>query len=82
MDIPERGPAIEYEVVWKTGHIDRFKAHQVSHTGGFNVFLQGPPKPERIDFHGEFDGRWQLVLSAPVDDISVVRNLSQCGDQL
>lgn len=78
----DRGPTIEYEVVWKTGHVDRFHAHQVSHTGGERfLFSQNTPtQPARVLFHGEFDGRWQLVLSALEDDIATVRNLSRCED--
>lgn len=79
---PDRGPLVEYEVVWKSGHVDRLKAHQVTHCGGslFAFGTRAADEPERVVFHGEFDGRWQLVLSALVDDITTIRNLSQCED--
>jgi hypothetical protein len=81
---PDRGPVAEYEVVWKSGYVDRVKAHQVTRLGGstlFSVMGMGD-QTERIEFHGEFDGRWQLVLSAPADQIATVRNVSLLGEGL
>lgn len=69
----ERGPLQEFEVVWRTGHTEIIKAHQVSYLGG--SFLSG--EPEVVQFHGEFDGRWTLVLRALGSDLRTVRNVTQ-----
>lgn len=73
----DRGEPDTFEVVWQNGHTDVFQAHQVSHPGG-PMFGQ----PERIEFHGEFDGRWTLVLSASARDIRSVRNVTHAPDRL
>jgi len=86
----DRGPASTYEIVWNNGHVERIEAHQVSYPGrfsnlGLDLFptrADIPPKPERIEFHGEFNGRWQLVLSAPMSEITTIRNLSLAGEGL
>jgi len=78
----ERGPVNEYEVIWKTGHVDRLMAHQVSWPGGASdaIFGRGTVRPERVRFHAEVDGRWTLMLDAPADEISTVRNVTHVRD--
>lgn len=71
----------EFEVVWATGVVDRFKASQVSWPPPAGLF--GEPRPEEprlIRFHGVIEGSWTLVLQAREEDILSVRNLSQAGD--
>lgn len=80
----ERGEPDEFEIVWKTGHVDRLKAHQVTwpHSDIFGgVFGGRPAGPPHVLFHGEVDGRWRLLLSALEGDIATVRNVTQVGDQ-
>ena len=78
----DRGPASEYEVIWQNGHIDRLKAHQVSWPGRGRVFMDQPATgPSVVQFHAEVDGRWQLILSAPEDEIAVIRNLTHANDE-
>lgn len=81
----DRGPATIYEIIWKSGHVDRIEAHQVLHPNRMGSLFGSPntpPEPERVDFHGEFGGRWQLVLSADMADIQTIRNVSLCGEGL
>ena len=70
----ERGPIQRFEVVWQNGHTEVIEAHQVSYSGGGILFAD---KPEVIQFHGEFDGVWTLVLRVRGDDLQSVRNLTQ-----
>lgn len=78
----DRGEPDLYEVTWQNGHVDRIQAHQVTETGGPMAGLfSGPAStPPRIQFHGEFDGHWRLVLSAARDDIRTIRNLTHADD--
>lgn len=80
MGATDRGPASKYEIVWKSGHIDRIEAHQVSYPNRVSLFTVTAPAPERVEFHGEFDGRWQLVLSAAMSEIDTIRNVTLCGE--
>ena len=73
---PDRGELDDFEVVWKSGHVDRLKAHQVSQPGTFGGMFGEPPREPRVEFHGEFDGRWRLVLSVPLSELSTIRNVS------
>ena len=76
----DHGPLDDYEVTWLNGAVDRFKAHQVTSTGGLSFIDVGPLKPRRVLFHGEFDGQWRLVFSALEDDIRTIRNLTRCEE--
>lgn len=86
METIERGPADEFEVVWKNGHVDRFKAHQVTWPDSSfslaTMMHDGPMKPRRVQFHAEIEGRWTLMLSALEDDISVIRNVTHARDEV
>ena len=78
----ERGSLVQYQIIWKSGYVEEIQAHQVTTRGGPSFLAPSPlDKPEVVMFHGEFDGRWQLVLSAPMDDISTIRNLSVAGEE-
>lgn len=79
----EHGPLRTYEVIWKSGHVETLQAHQVTHQGGmgsafgmFDVALKSD-REERVMFHGELDGCWLLVLSAPAAEIAVIRLVLQ-----
>jgi len=70
----DRGPLQSYEITWTTGHVEVIQAHQVTWP---DAALFGPPAENpRIAFHGEFDGRWQLVLSTAEADIARIRNVT------
>lgn len=71
----ERGPVQQYEVVWTSGHVEVIQAHQVSYQGGVGYF--GGSDPEVVQFHGEFDGHWVLILRALGSELRTVRNLTQ-----
>jgi len=65
-----RGPLRTYEIIWKSGHVETIQAHQV--LCPHDDFLTGRPDPW-FRFHGEFDGKWTLVLQAREEDILSVR---------
>ena len=77
------GEPDEYEVVWKSGHIDRLKAHQVTwpNNGFMTSLFGGTPGPARVMFHGEVDGKWRLLLTALEDDIRSIRNVTRVEDR-
>lgn len=86
----DHGPLETYEICWTSGHVERIQAHQVLMPpeempfglgGGIFGRTQTEVKPRRgWAFHGEFDGRWTLVLSAPAEDIRSVRNVTRTSD--
>lgn len=74
------GPLQTYEIIWKSGHVERIQAHQVTWPQNGMVMARGilgtmteVTGDGRIDFHGEIEGKWRLVLSALEDDIRTVR---------
>jgi hypothetical protein len=71
------GPLQTYEITWQSGHVERLQGHQISYTGGAIEALFGrPEKPRRFTIHGEFDGHWRLVITAPEDDVRIIRNVT------
>lgn len=70
----DRGEPTTYEITWMSGHVERIKAHQVSWPDNLRALFDQAPRPARVLFHAEIDGRWTLQLSALVDDIRLIRN--------
>jgi hypothetical protein len=66
------GPPDTYEVVWTSGHVERIQAHQVTWPLDF-TFSRHDQRDRHVMLHGEIEGRWKLVLSAPVEQIHSVR---------
>ena len=79
MSAVDRGPLQEYEIVWRSGHIDRVCAHQATYRGGDSLFSRGAPTPERFMLHGEIDGQWMLLFDALRDELLSIRNVTQLG---
>lgn len=74
----DHGPLQTYEIAWRTGHVERIDAHQVTFPGSLPAMLAArPQKNPHIQFHGEIDGKWMLILSALEDDIVRIRNVTQ-----
>jgi len=71
----DRGPVTTYEITWKTGHTERFAAHQVSWAGRTSGLFGESCGAPRVLFHAEIEGRWTLLLSALEDDIRTIRNV-------
>lgn len=76
----DHGPVQTYEVTWRTGHIERILAHQISWPkNGVSMLASmfGAQSEQvgasRIHFHAEIDGRWTLTLAADEDDILSIR---------
>lgn len=67
------GPLDTYEVVWTSGHIERIQGHQVLWPQPTGIFGQESPQRQHVMIHGQFDGRWKLVLSALPTDLVIVR---------
>ncbi len=73
----DRGTPQTFELTWQSGHVERIQAHQVSYPDNTAVFLgRELSRPPRIQFHGEFDGHWRLVLSTAEDDLARIRNVT------
>lgn len=77
----DRGPTDRYEITWKSGHVDRLDAHQVSWPGGRDIFT-GITSPERVRFHAEINGQWTLLLDALQEDIATIRNATHVDEGL
>lgn len=75
----DRGPLLTYEVTWATGHVERIEAHQVIlPMPPMNLFGSAPATTRgRVTFHGEINGKWQLILDAAEEDIRTIRNVSR-----
>lgn len=71
----DRGPLHRYEVTWANGHVEYVEAHQALMPAPPSIF-GGDDRPPVWAFHGEINGRWRLVLSAPAAVISVVRDIT------
>lgn len=70
----ERGAPDQYEITWRTGHVESILAHQVTWPNrGFGVFGNDGGRPGRMHFHAEIDGRWTLTLAADEEDILTIR---------
>ncbi|MCW2903356.1 MAG: hypothetical protein JWO67_5621 [Streptosporangiaceae bacterium] len=67
------GPLQTFEITWQNGHVEKVQGHQVSHSGGA---LFGERGPRRFAIHGDFDGHWTLVITAPEDDTRIIRNVT------
>lgn len=68
-------PAREYEITWRSGHVETVKAHQVLVPTGGSLFGSVPER-RRYIFHAEINGTWTLVLDADADDVRTVREKS------
>lgn len=69
------GPLRTYEITWQNGHVEKVQGHQVQFSGG-GMF--GEPEPKRFTIHGMFPGRhWRLVISAPEEDVRIVRDVTE-----
>jgi hypothetical protein len=79
----EHGPLNTYEVIYTSGYVEAVEAHQVL-MPPMELPLFGGVTTEtdrRWTFHGEFDGRWELVLSVPADDVKSVRNVTRTNER-
>jgi hypothetical protein len=71
------GPLQTFELTWTGGHVERIQAHQVAYPGNAAILFGHEPNAEPvIEFHGDFDGRWRLVLRVHAKEIRIIRNLS------
>lgn len=73
----DHGPLVTYEIIWRSGHVERIEAHQVLWPQTPSI-LSAPATDAtpRVLFHGSFDGRWRLVLVADEADLLSVRDVS------
>jgi len=75
-DLHDYGPLRPYEITWTNGHVEVIWAHQVLVPHGVGVLFGDVPTKPRWTIHGEVDGHWQLLLTAPEEDIRIVREKS------
>lgn len=70
-------PPRTYEITWQSGHVETVLAHQVTWPGaGAGLFGRTDSRPPRVQFHAEIDGIWSVTLSAPEDDIRIIRDVT------
>lgn len=67
----ERPEPTTYQLIWENGHVENVTAHQVSYPGNLR-----PGGRQRIEFHADVEGQWVLQLSALMDDIRTIRNVT------
>lgn len=74
------GPLQTYEITWRSGHVERIQAHQVTYPqagmvlGASGLGLLAEQRGEsQIRFHGQIDGMWRLVLCTDEALIQTVR---------
>jgi hypothetical protein len=81
----DHGPLRTYEITWKSGYIETVQGHQVMFGSdklnlGAGMFGAATAVREELEprftVHGEFDGRWRLVISAPEKDLLAVRDIT------
>lgn len=80
------GPLQSWEITWKSGHIETVQGHQVLFDsaklsasalfGGVLGTTTGTDLPPRFHIHGQFDGRWRLVLSALESELVSIRDVT------
>ena len=66
----DRGPLIQWRVEWVTGLIDVIEAHQVTMPLTFS-------DDGFIQFHGEIDGRWGLVLAVVPSRVKAISRVGK-----
>ena len=76
MTEPTRPPAAIYEITWNSGHIERVAAHQVAWPNNGLRLFRDVDAPNRIELHAYIGDRWTLQLSALMDDIRTIRNVT------
>lgn len=70
-------PPRHYEITWQSGHVETVIAHQVTYPGAADgLFGRTTPRPPRINFHAEIEGVWTVTLSAPEEDIRIIRDVT------
>lgn len=72
----DHGPLRSYEITWHSGHVETIRAHQVSWPNAMSQMLGEPALPRIIQFHGEIDGQWTLVLHADESEIRTIRDVT------
>ena len=80
------GPLRTYEIRWRHGYVETVQGHQVlfdSHRFA-GMFGDRPDYglPPRFTVHGQFNGRWRLVISAPEADLLSVRDVTDALTEL
>jgi hypothetical protein len=80
----DHGPLRTYEITWKSGHIETIQGHQVTFDShrihvdslfGGSVATTSAVEP-RFTIHGEIDGHWRLLLTAPEADLLSIRDVT------
>ncbi|ASU81531.1 hypothetical protein CDO52_00870 [Nocardiopsis gilva YIM 90087] len=74
----DHGELRTYEVVWRTGHVERVQGHQVVFKDDAAAALLGraTAREPRIVIHGQFGPHWRLVLTALEADIATIRDVT------
>lgn len=76
MNAVDRGPLRPFQIVWRSGHVETIRAHQVVTPPAFDVLFGEEPRDKRLLVHAEIDGHWTLLLAADWADVLSVRLLT------
>lgn len=74
-DTLQNKPPTRYEITWKNGHTEYVLAHQVAWPNAFAGMFGTPISAvPRVTFHAYINSVWTLQLSAPEEEIRLIRN--------
>lgn len=76
---PDRGPLRVYEIAWNAKSPEVVWGHQVTFPGAFSPSF-GSPYQKWFLIHGEFDGKWQLVLAGSMDYVKSIRDVTHAEE--
>jgi hypothetical protein len=92
MEQKQRRENHEYELVWKTGHVETIWACQVSWPNNSKKYMgsmfdgmddhDAEDIPNIIHFHADLGGKWTFVMMANEDELLSIRNLTVARDGL
>lgn len=71
------GPLRTYEVIWRNRAPEMIQGHSVQFDSN-SIFGAPPTAPPKIRIYGMFPGQqWRMLLMAPEEDISVIRDVTE-----
>jgi len=82
------GPLRSYELTWRSGYVETVQAHQITFqsdrdhgTAAIADFFGTATAtraelPPRFTIHGEIDGHWRMLLTAPEADLLSIRDVT------
>jgi hypothetical protein len=78
-DKPDRGTLRAYEISWYSKQAEIVWGHQVTFPGAFGSGI-GSSSQKWFLIHGEFDGKWRLVLAGSMDYVRSIRDVTEAEE--